>query len=951
MTNSLTPRFKKIPLVLLLFVLTTVGYAQKRPLDHDVYDGWQSISTSGMTPSGNFIYYAVSPQEGDARLHITDSKGNALSAIDRLPAVSVSPDGNFLVGLVKPTFMETRQARIDKKKSEDMPKDTLAILSLANLSVTKVPAVKSFQVPEEGGSYIAYLADAAKKTAEAGSDSTASDSTARRAGRGGTAKTATLHLRNLETGEETAFERVDTYYFSKDGNLLVYVRKEADKDSIGADAGVYAYNLLTQENRHLKSGKGTYKNITLDETGTQIAFTADYSPEKSLSTAFELYYYTSGQDSATSLVRTGSRGVPQAWHVSGDGNVRFSKNGEKLFFGIAPIPPVKDTTLVEFEHAKVDIWHWKDDYLQTQQLVNLRRDQNRSYLAVVYPRGARVTIPLADEELASTRLTEDADNEYLLATTDAGRRIQTQWINGAYQDVYLVSTVDGSRHRVAENIRGSFTLSPEGKYVVWFDRSDGNWYSYSTANQSRLQLNTDLPVSFANEDNDSPDDPNSYGIAAWAAGDELLYINDKYDIWEFNPADGERRILTNGYGRSQKTTLRYVDAVNSGNRRSMFGGSPAIIDPTKPVLLSAFNHITKENGFYETSTRRNRNPEELISGPYTYRRVSTTEDAGHYIYTKENYIASPDLYVSNNFKNETKLSVLNPQQASYNWGTAELIRWTTPNGHEADGIVYKPEDFDPNKKYPVIAYFYELVSQGLYSYIPPTPTPSRLNISFFVSNGYIVLAPDIRYEIGYPGKSAEEFVNSGMEELKKMPWVDSTKLAIQGQSWGGYQVAHLITRTDMYAAAWSGAPVVNMTSAYGGIRWQTGLNRQFQYERTQSRIGATLWENLDLYIENSPLFHLDKVNTPVVIMHNDEDGAVPWYQGIEMFTALRRLEKPVWMLNYNGDAHNLVKRENRKDIQRRQQQFFDHFLKGEPAAPWIEHGVPAVRKGIDWGFE
>lgn len=950
MMNSLTPQFKKIPFVLLLLVLTTAGYAQKRPLDHDVYDGWQSISTSGMTPAGNFIYYAVSPQEGDSRLYIADSKGAPLTTIDRLPTVSLSPDGNFLIGLIKPTFMETRQARIDKKKAEDMPKDTLAILSLANQSLTKLPAVKSFKVPEEGGSYVAYLSDAAKKATEAESDSTAADSTARRSGRGAP-KTTTLHLRNLETGEETAFERVDSYYFSNDGNTLVYVRKEADKDSIGADAGVYAYNLLTKADRHLKGGKGTYKNITLDETAEQIAFTADYSPEKALSKNFELYYYTPGQDSATSLVRTGSRGVPQNWQVSGEGNVRFSKNGEKLFFGIAPIPPVKDTTLVEFEHAKVDIWHWKDDYLQTQQLVNLRRDQNQSYLTVIYPRGARIAIPLADEELSSTRLTEDADNEYILATTDAGRRIQTQWVNGAYQDAYLVSTVDGSRHRVAENIRGSFTLSPEGKYIVWFDRSDGNWYSFNVASKSRLQLNTDLPVSFANEDNDSPDEPNSYGIAAWSAGDELLYINDKYDVWEFNPSDGERRILTNGYGRSQKITLRYLDAVNSGNRRTMFGGSPAIIDPKKPVLLSAFNHITKEDGFFETSTRRNRNPEEIISGPYSYGRVSTTEDAGHYIYTKENYTASPDLYVSRDFKNETRLSVLNPQQDSYNWGTAELIRWTTPNGHEAEGIVYKPEDFDPNKKYPVIAYFYELLSQGLYNYVPPTPTPSRLNISFFVSNGYIVLAPDIRYEIGYPGKSAEEYVNSGMEELKKMPWVDSTKLAIQGQSWGGYQVAHLITRTNMYAAAWSGAPVVNMTSAYGGIRWQTGLNRQFQYERTQSRIGATLWENLDLYIENSPLFHLDKVNTPVVIMHNDEDGAVPWYQGIEMFTALRRLEKPVWMLNYNGDAHNLVKRENRKDIQRRQQQFFDHYLKGEPAAPWIEHGVPAVRKGIDWGFE
>jgi dipeptidyl aminopeptidase/acylaminoacyl peptidase len=267
------------------------------------------------------------------------------------------------------------------------------------------------------------------------------------------------------------------------------------------------------------------------------------------------------------------------------------------------------------------------------------------------------------------------------------------------------------------------------------------------------------------------------------------------------------------------------------------------------------------------------------------------------------------------------------------------------------GIVYKPENFDPAKKYPMIAYFYETLSDGLYSYQSPSPTPSRLNIPFFVSRGYIVLAPDIHYTDGYPGKAAYDYVVSGARALVKKGWVDSTKMGIQGQSWGGYQVAHIITRTNLFAAAWAGAPVANMTSAYGGIRWESGMNRQFQYEKTQSRIGATLWEKPQLYIENSPLFHLPKVKTPVVIMSNDNDGAVPWYQGIEMFTAMRRLNIKVWMLNYNGEAHNLIERKNRKDIQIREQQFFDWLLKGEKPAVWLTDGVPATEKGRSWGLE
>jgi dipeptidyl aminopeptidase/acylaminoacyl peptidase len=213
------------------------------------------------------------------------------------------------------------------------------------------------------------------------------------------------------------------------------------------------------------------------------------------------------------------------------------------------------------------------------------------------------------------------------------------------------------------------------------------------------------------------------------------------------------------------------------------------------------------------------------------------------------------------------------------------------------------------------------------------------------------LAPDIFYANALPGKSAYDYIVSGARALVKKGWVDSTKMGLQGQSWGGYQAAYIITKTKLFAAAWAGAPVANMTSAYGGIRWESGMNRQFQYERSLSRIGATLWQNTKSYLDNSPLFTLPKVTTPLVIMANDADGAVPWYQGIEMFTAMRRLGKQVWMLNYNGEAHNLVERKNRKDIQIREQQFFDWKLKGEKPAVWLTKGVPAVEKGISWGLE
>ena len=379
------------------------------------------------------------------------------------------------------------------------------------------------------------------------------------------------------------------------------------------------------------------------------------------------------------------------------------------------------------------------------------------------------------------------------------------------------------------------------------------------------------------------------------------------------------------------------------------------LKPGENIYYRLFDEKTKSEELIESTFKDWLSFEQVESGAFAFGQIKKARNADVLLYTRESYTNAPDLFVDklipNTFEKAIQLSFINPQQKDYNWGTAELYKWKAFNGKMSEGVLYKPEDFDPAKKYPLILYFYETHSNDLHDYIPPTPTGSRLNISFFVSRGYVVFSPDIRYKIGYPAKSAYDYVVSAAQDLTKQKWIDAKNIGIQGQSWGGIQVAQLITMTNMFKAAWAGAPVANMTSAYGGIRWESGVNRQFQYEKTQSRIGATLWEKPNLYIENSPLFHLPKVKTPLVIMANDADGAVPWYQGIELFTAMRRLGKQVWMLNYNGEAHNLRERKNQKDISIREQQYFDWLLKGERPPKWIVEGVPAIKKGKDWGLE
>ena len=952
-------------LILFFVLLNSAVFAQNKPLDHSVYDAWESVGSKQLSNNGLWANFIINVQEGDGNLYFQETAPtNRKLKIARGSNATFSPDSKFAALAIKPLFKDVRMAKIKKKKPDEMTKDTLAIVNLTSLAVTKVPRIKSFEFPNKGISIIAYQfekpLDTSKKARSTSAMPEKNDNdffadepaTGNAASKEGT----DLVVKNLITGIEKTYKYVSEYAFSEDGKLLAFACTGSKKDAT-AKPGVFLLNTEKWTLKTLVKEKGNFKGFVFDEEGDHLAFLGETDPEKKEIKDYNIYYNSLTLDTAQVLVDNEIAGMPNKFVVSADGRLNFSKDGTKLFFGIAPVKLPKDTTLVDFENAKLDIWGYKDDYLQTVQLKNADRELRRSYLTAidVFSSDPKI-VPLTDAKLPDATMLNEGDAPFVLASTDFGNRIASQWTGATKRDYYLVDVKNGSRKKIIEGLNGNVMASPSGQYILYFNRENSNWYTYQVATGKVTWLNNGMSVKFADEENDVPDYAGSYGMAGWTEDDKSVLIYDRYDVWAFSP-DGKSapKNVTIGFGRSNNFTLR-VERVSIGEERlgarvGRVNNDNKYFKKNEVLLLDAFNNTTKENGFFRKAINDNKLPEQIVMEKAKFSSVVKADGAEMYIYDKGSYINSPDVYLTKDFKTSTKISNTNPQQANYNWGTSELVKWTTPKGYKSEGILYKPENFDPNKKYPMIVYFYEKLSEGLYSYQAPAPTPSRLNIPYFVSNGYLVFTPDISYETGHPGKSAEEFINSGVEYLKKNAWVDGTKIGIQGQSWGGYQVAHLITATNMYAAAWAGAPVVNMTSAYGGIRWESGMNRQFQYEKTQSRIGATLWEKPELYIENSPLFNLPKVNTPVVIMSNDADGAVPWYQGIEMFTGLRRLGKPVWLLNYNNEAHNLVQRQNRKDIQIREQQFFDYYLKGAKAPVWMVGGIPATEKGKTWGFE
>nr|WP_314543729.1 prolyl oligopeptidase family serine peptidase [uncultured Empedobacter sp.] len=936
---------KKAMYAAAIALLATNVDAQKKPLDLTVFDEWQSIGMKELSNNGSWVAYQVNAQESDNTLNFFGLKTDKNLSFHRGEQSVFTADSKFAVFKIRPFYKDLKLVRIKKKKEHEIAKDSIGILNLATNQVEKLPNIKSFKTPKKGGSFLAYLLEKeeTKNDKKDKSDSTKTkDKPSKPAGKDKKDTPLELVLRNLISGQKKSFKNVMNYEFSENGKQLIFSTKQEKKDSLDKTKyGVFLVNTATFVQKQLVDTIGDFKQFAFDELANKVAFVGTSDEEKKENKTYYLYYSTTNNPQQIRISEL--LGLKKDWQVSENRQPKFSKDGNSLFIGLMPKLAEKDTTLIADDYAKVDIWSYKDDFIQPQQLKNLEREKKRSYLSVIDLSNPLKVTQLTDFDMNQVEILNEGNSNFALGTSDNAYRLSLNWDVTGRKDYYIINTKTGERELFAKALAGKVEMSPNGKFAVFYNAENGLWSSYNIETKETKVLNKKLKVKFYDEENDSPTLAQEYGVAYFTDNDETVLIKDRYDIWEFDLVGNRRpENMTNGFGRKHNITFdinQLNDDIKTINRDNL-------------VYLGAFNNQNKQSGVYQTIISKAKNPEEVVmSNTWGTQKMKKALNANEFIYTKESFRNSPDVYVSTNFKDEKKISAINPQQKDYLWGNGELVTWKTYSGKDATGVVYKPENFDPNKKYPMIVYFYEKLSDNLNRYQAPAPTPSRINHTYFVSNDYIVFTPDISYTIGHPGKSAEDYINSGVEALKKNTWVNGSKIAIQGQSWGGYQVAHLITATNMYAAAWTGAPVVNMTSAYGGIRWGTGMSRQFQYEQTQSRIGKTLWEAPELYIENSPLFNMPKVTTPVVIMHNDEDGAVPWYQGIEMFMALRRLGKPVWMLNYNGDDHNLIKRANKNDIQQRQVQFFDHYLKDKPAPKWMTEGVPAINKGIDWGFD
>jgi dipeptidyl aminopeptidase/acylaminoacyl peptidase len=934
----------------------------KRSLSHRDYDGWRTIHNQRLSPNGQYLAYALFPQDGDGEVvlrRLDSGQEHRYPAGARPPAPPASTEGepgepgpataargislaftaggSHLIFTTFPSKADAERARREKKKPEEMPKGELVIVPVSGGAPVRLPAVRSFATPKDNGRWLAYLKEST--IAEDAADTPKPDfGDQRAAGRGAPGRASAtrygseLTLRDLQDGSERKLADVTAYEFSKDGQLLLYTVSSRKSET----NGVYAIATATGTTSTLASGKGKYQGIAWDDSQTRLAFHTDRDTANEKQPKFAVYLWQRGAEKANPAVQSGTDGMRANWTVSERGGLLFSKDGSRLFFHAAPVRPNRENPGVETaeERAVADLWHWKDDNVQSMQKVRAEQERFRSYRAVFHFSSNRV-VQLADPTMSEITLFDDA--KLALGSDDREYRPMVEF-GERWNDAYVVDIATGARRLLFRKTRGGFIPSPNGRYLAAFNGRD--WTTVDVSSAKVTNLTEGIGVAFYNEDHDTPGIRSSYGGAVWTKDSSAILVHDRYDVWLLS-ADGSRATLvTDGVGRRSQIEFRMVRI----DEDELAPGERPTVDPSKPLVLAAQNLINRDAGVWRDRLDHDGPPEKLLMGPRRFSNPAKAKNADVILLTAESFDEFPDLHVTDSsFSNLRKVSDANPQKAQLIWGTSELIRFRNSDGVPLQAALFKPENFDPTRKYPMIVYIYERLSQNLHQFRNPQPGTS-INISYYVSNGYLVLTPDIVYTIGYPGQSALKCVLPAIQEAASRGYVDENAIGIQGHSWGGYQIAYMITQTTRFKAAAAGAPVANMISAYDGIRWGSGLPRQFQYERTQSRIGGSIWQFPMRFIENSPIFSAERVRTPLLMLHNDNDDAVPWQQGIEYFLALRRLGKEVYLFNYNGEPHGLRKRANQKDWSVRMQQYFDHHLKGAPKPEWMERGIPYIER-------
>ena len=938
----------------------------KHPLALEDVLAWKSIGNATVSNDGQWLAYRLGPAEGDAevvvRNTVHDTEHRFAAGERPRPAgppapgsarpsrtLSFSNDSAWVAFTIYPTQEAGRRAAKQRKPR----RNAVGVVNLESGEQVEFEDVRGFSFSGEHSTWIAlhkYAAQPASTRdpgAEGGSGRGEDDGDER-------ARGADLILYELATGTTLNVGNVSEFAFNKSGQWLTWVVDAAGQ----AGNGVQLRNMTSGSVTSLDNDAASYRSLTWTKAGDALAVLKGVKDEDYEDLRYSLLGFSSFTQTGRQTMRydpSEDSQFPPDMSISPNRPPRWTEDLEAILFGIHDVEqkepdadqnpnggdpadddsgdaedaddpdaePGKTTDADDPDPADLVIWHWLDQRLQSQQQVQENRDKNFSYLSL-YRVADKRFIRLADKDVRD--VTAGPNDRFAIGIDVQPYELTGNLDGRRYRDVYVTDLRTGERTQAKEKLRWFYGSNPEADHFLYYE--DGHFHTYEMTTGRTYNITSGLPTSFIDIESDvNVVDPPVRPVG-WSADGRWVLLYDDWDVWKV-PAHGGGTNLT----RNGKTDgIRY-------NRVFRLDPDDEGVDLSAPVYFSAYGEWTKQAGLarLEPGTEQT---ERLLWDDAAFATLMKAKEAETYLYTRQTHTDFPDYYAAEgDLRHGRRLTDANPQQDEFLWSPGStLIDYESAKGDRLQAALHLPAGHVQGQRYPTIVLIYEKRSQGLNRY--SQPVANGFNPSLYTSNGYAVLEPDITYRVNDPGMSAVWCVLPALDAAIATGVVDAERVGLHGHSWGGYQTAMLVTQTDMFAAAAAGAPLTNMISMYSSVYWNTGGANQAIFESSQGRFAGGYWDNPEAYIRNSPVYHAETVNTPLLILHNDKDGAVDWNQGIEYFNTLRRLDKPVVMLQYTGENHGLRKPANRKDYTIRMREFFDHHLRDEPAPDWLAKGIP-----------
>ncbi|HVF97216.1 MAG TPA: prolyl oligopeptidase family serine peptidase [Flavisolibacter sp.] len=910
-----------------LFILPFALHAQqKKNLTPEEYGKWQSIGAADLSPNGEWVTYGITAQEDNDTLFVRNRATNKIYKLEFGSAPEFSKDNQWIAYRIGMPFKEAEKLRDQSKPIEYK-------MGLLNLSTGKKEVIQNINRFgfSRNGKFLAVYLSPPKESKEKG---------------------AVLLVKNLADGHTHTIGNVTEYAFNKKSDHLAYIVEAANTAGNSAEL----FNLQNYTLKVLASDTSKFSKLTWQKEGEGLSFYKSYRKDRYEEDNAIVYTYSPVYKNPSLKIfdPETAKGFPAGMRVYNGSALTLSDDGTTAFFGLRKWTynelakkedkkpgdslTKKDTARIDSTRsliaakkgttpeklAGVDIWHWKDPEIQPRQKITLGQDTVFSYLSA-WNMDNNSFYQLATEDAPNAQIS--GNHKYAVVYTDKKYKPA---FKEDFADAWLVNVKTGEKKLAFEKSLVGFNnfprSSPDGKYLLYF--KEKNWWTYNVANGQNTNLTQNLKTPFWNVRDDHPASRPAVGSGGWTKGDKEVLLYDEYNVWAVKPDGKGARKLTDG----EKDEVVY--------RVNRLDFEEPYIDDSKPIYLSTYGDKSKKFGYAKLEGGKLTN---LLFEDDMVNRLVKAKDAPAFLYVKQDFDQPPSLYATDNFSNATQVVATNPQQKDFYWGKSDLITYTNKKGKKMQGALFYPANYEPGKKYPMITYIYETVSNTVHGYTTPSQR-SPYNAANFTTAGYFVFRPDIVYEINDPGMSAVDCVVPAVEEVVKTGMIDKTRLGLMGHSWGAYQTSFIITQTDMFKAACAGAPLTNLISMSNSIYWNSGTPDAKIFETSQGRFSGPWYEEMEAHMRNSPMYQAKNIKTPLLVAFGDKDGAVDWHQGIEMYSTMRRMEKPFIMLVYADENHSLAKKENQIDYQKRQKEFFDHYLMGKPAEKWITEGMSQTEK-------